>query len=221
MIALLLGAGLSLLLIWIAMHDPELTDPSIAMALESQLHVDNFKTAHIRHQMGLVVAHRTSIEGLSIRGGRNRQSVIAGTLTTIDNWIGVIRQLALMLEPIEVKSASLSAQALDLRQRIEELEGRARNASSVTTQTQLRETLASRKAQLRAIEQLESVTERGLLRLEHAVSALGTMDAKLTIASASAQDEFVIAGIKDDIKREIGEIDLVIAAVQRVYTIAH
>ena len=125
-----------------------------------------------------------------------------------------------MLEPIEEKSVALSTQAFELRKRVDELEVRTRGALIQTMRAQLLETLAGRKQQLRAIEEFESVAERGLLRLEQAVSALGTMDAKLAIAVASAQDDFVVTNIRDGIRREIDEIDLVIAAIKRVYAAA-
>ena len=69
-----------------------------------------------------------------------------------------------------------------------------------------------------AIEELESLVERGLLRLERAVAALGTMQAQLSLLAARGEQEANAAKLAHDISVEIQEIDAVLLALDRVHS---
>ena len=101
------------------------------------------------------------------------------------------------------------------------LQRKALNGASFKTKDQLRETMAGRRHQLRTIEELEILTERGLLRLEHAAAALGTIHAQLAMFTARGEEQGDAVTLAQDINAEIREIDAVLAALDRVYASSH
>jgi hypothetical protein len=107
---------------------------------------------------------------------------------------------------------------LHLLARITQLEHRVGETTDPRIKVQLRETIAGRRHQQRAIEELESLVERGLLRLEHAVAALGTMNAQLSMLAVRGEQEGEAAKLAHDISVEIQEIDAILVALDRVYS---
>ena len=103
-----------------------------------------------------------------------------------------------------------------LLQRLNALAERIDTVSDKRTTYQLRETMAGRRQQLRAIEELESLFERGLLRLEHAVAALGTVHARLATLVMRGEEQGDTAALTHDINGEIQEIELFLTALDRV-----
>ena len=67
------------------------------------------------------------------------------------------------------------------------------------------------------IEELENLMERGDLRLEHAVGALGTIYTQVTIFAARGMDEVDAARLAREISDEIDQVDAVLAAMDRIY----
>ena len=133
----------------------------------------------------------------------------------IDRWVWRLGELARRIDAFEADAGAQATLAFELRQRIGELEARAGETPDQRLVAQLRETIAGRRHQLRMAEELDSLTERGGLRLEQAVSALGTIASQLAMVASRGDDLSETSAIAGDIGEEITQIDFLLAAFDR------
>ena len=216
--AAVLGLSSTIALVLVAMNDPQVIEQAVRQDLSDKMRVDDLRNAEVRRLALQVIAHRARMARRWSRGTLSGDSTLEG-VRAIDRWISGIGRLVQIIDPAMGEAQGQSVQKLHLIDRIAELEARIASASSRMTSDQLRETIAARRMQMRAIEELENQMERGLLRLEHAVSALGAIDAKLAMVAACDAGQMQEKLSAPDINSEIVEIDAVIAAMQRVYSV--
>lgn len=215
--ASVLGVSAAIALVAVAMSDPEVIEQAVKQDLSDKMRVDELRNTEVRRLAQQVIAHRARMARLWSRAQRENGNTVQA-MRAIDRWVSSIGGLVQIIDPAMGESQSHSIQKMHIMERIAELEERITTASSRMTSDQLRETIAARRMQMRAIEELENQMERGLLRLEHAVSALGAMDAKLAMLAASDAEQVQEGTPETEINSEIAEIDAVIAAMQRVYS---
>jgi hypothetical protein len=212
------GLGAASILIETSMADPESITESIALTLEDYFQVDNITDAGIRNQFSQAVSHRARLQEVFHRSSGGMRAEVLKALAAVDEWLTGMGHLAQLLVPYQSEVRRQSETKLHLLDRITQLEYRVGEATDPRIKAQLRETIAGRRHQQRAIEELESLVERGLLRLERAVAALGTMNAQLSMLAARGEQEANAAKLAHDINAEIQEIDAVLLALDRVHT---
>jgi hypothetical protein len=213
---LLLGMGAVSVLIATGMSDPESVAQSITFVLDDYFHVESINDASIRSQLSQAAAYRARLQEVLHRCGGEMRGEVSNSLASVDDWLTGMGHLAHLLVPYRSEARRQSETKLHLRDRIAELEHRIGEATDARIKAQLRETIAGRRHQQRAIEELENLVERGLLRLERAVSALGTMNAQLSVLAARGDQEVSAARLTHDVNAEIGEIDAILHALDRV-----
>ncbi len=206
------------ILIAISMADPESVTESIASALEDYFQVESITDAGIRNQFSQAVYHRARLQEVFHRSSGGMRGEVLKALAAVDEWLTGMGQLAQLLVPYQAEVRRQSEMKLHLLGRITQLEYRVGEATDLRIKVQLRETIAGRRHQQRAIEELENVVEQGLLRLERAVAALGTMNAQLSMLTARGEQETNAAKLARDINAEIEEIDAVLLALDRVHS---
>jgi hypothetical protein len=216
--ALFLGFAAATVLSITDMRDPESIAESITLTLEDYFDVQSIVDKNIQTQIVQAVAHRVRLQEVFHHSNREKRQQISDALAAVDDWLSGMGNLAQLLEPFQAEAQRQSETKLHLHERICDLEGRLGETSDRRIKNQLRETIAGRKHQQRAIEELESLVERGLLRLEHAVAALGTINAQLAMFAARGEQDGEAAKLAHDINAEIQEIDAVLVALDRVYS---
>jgi hypothetical protein len=142
---------------------------------------------------------------------------MSGTVAQVDRWLDGICRLARRLDGFREEVSFQAADKSHLAIRIADLEGRAADAADGKVKRQLQQTAAGLRRQLRTIEELEGLIERGGLRLEHAVGALGTIYTQITILAARGMEADDAARLAGEISEEVGQVDAVLAAMDRVY----
>jgi hypothetical protein len=213
---LLFGMGAVSVLVAAGMSDPESVAQSITLALEDYFDVESIADASIRGQLGQAAAYRARLQEVFHRCSGDMRGEVMKSLASVDDWLTGMGHLAQLLVPYRSESKRQSETKLHLRDRIAELEHRVGEATDARIKAQLRETIAGRRHQQRAIEELENLVERGLLRLERAVAALGTMNAQLSVLAARGDQEVNAARLAHDINFEIEEIAAILHALDRV-----
>jgi hypothetical protein len=198
--------------------DPESIAESIILTLDDYFQVERIADKMIQAQIAQAIAHRARLQEVFHRSNQAKRHQISDALTAVDDWLSGMGSLAQLLEPFHAEAQRQSETKLHLQERIRNLEARHGETSDRRIKDQLRETIAGRLHQQRAIEELESLVERGLLRLEHAVAALGTINAQLATFTARGEQEGEAAKLAHDINAEIQEVDAVLVALDRVYS---
>jgi hypothetical protein len=212
------GLGAASILIAISMADSEFVTESTTVTLEDYFQVDDITDPGIRNQFSQAVSHRARLQEVFHRSSGGIRSEVLKALAAVDEWLTGMCQLAQLLVPYQSEVRRQSETKLHLLNRINQLESRASEAADPRIKAQLRETIAGRRHQQRAIEELESLVEEGILRLERAVAALGTMNAQLSMLVARGEQEANAAKLAHDINAEIQEIDAVLVALDRVHS---
>jgi hypothetical protein len=185
--------------------------------LEDDLHVGELRDEDLARQIRLAVGYRTALETTLRTGGRDNPPYIADTLVRLDDWLSGLGRLARRVDHFRTETAFQAGQIFDLRQRIADLDARVAEAIDMKLIGQLRETIAGRRHQLRLAEELDRLTERGLLSIEHAVASVGTVCAQLALVSTSEHGLSDGADLSRDIGTEIEQVDSVLAAFERVH----
>lgn len=216
--AMFLGLGAASMLVVVGMSDPESITESITLALEDYFQVEKITDAGIRSQITQAVAHRARLQEVLHRSRDGLRGEVLNALSAVDEWLTGMGHLAQLLVPYQSEARRQSETKLHLLDRVAQLECRVGEATDPRIKAQLRETIAGRRHQQRAIEELESLVERGLLRLERAVAALGTMHAQLSMLAARDEQEANGAKLAHDISTEIQEIDAILLALDRVHS---
>ena len=212
------GLGATSILIAINLADPESVTESIILALDNYFQVQNITDPGIRNQFSQAVSHRARLQEVFHHSSGGTRGEVLKALVAVDDWLTGMGHLAQLLVPYQSEVRRQSETKLHLNDRITQLECRVGEAADPRVKAQLRETIAGRRHQQRAIEELESLVERGLLRLERAVAALGTMNAQLSMLAARGEHEANAAKLAQDINAEIHEIDAVLLALDRVHS---
>ena len=217
-VVVFVGLGAASLLIATGMTDPESVAESITLTLEDYFHIESIADLNIRAQISQAVAHRAGLQEVFHRSNHGMRNKVLEALAAVDEWLTGMGSLARLLVPFQSEVHRQSEAKLHLAARITQLEHRVGEATDPRIKIQLRETIAGRRHQQRAIEELESLVERGLLRLEHAVAALGTINAQLSMLAVRGEQEGEATKLAHDISIEIQEIDAVLMALDRVHS---
>ena len=217
-VVVFVGLGAASLLIATGMTDPESVAESITLTLEDYFHIESIADVNIRAQISQAVAHRAGLQEVFHRSNHGMRNKVLEALAAVDEWLTGMGSLARLLVPFQSEVHRQSEAKLHLAARITQLEHRVGEATDPRIKIQLRETIAGRRHQQRAIEELESLVERGLLRLEHAVAALGTINAQLSMLAVRGEQEGEATKLAHDISIEIQEIDAVLMALDRVHS---
>ena len=215
---LAVGLSASSLLIAIGLTDKEAITGSVRLTLEEHFRVDSIADENIRAQVIQAVAHRVRLQEVFQLGGTKMRGHLLDSLVAVDDWLTGMGSLARVLVPFQSEAQRQSESKMHLQARIAELECRIGETTDRRIKEQLRETIAGRRQQQRAIVELENLVERGLLRLEHAVAALGTINAQLAIFSVRGEQDGEAAKLAQDITSEIREIDAILIAIDRVHS---
>lgn len=217
-VVLLAGLGATTMLIATGLTDPDSITDSITLTLEDYFHVECIADVNIRAQIIQAVAHRAGLQKVLHRSKHGMRNQVLEALAAVDEWLTGMGNLAQLLVPYQSEAQHQSETKLHLMARITQLEQRVGEATDSRIKAQLRETIAGRRHQQRAIEELESLVERGLLRLERAVAALGTINAQLSMLVVRGEQEADAAKLAQEINVEIQEIDAILAALDRVHS---
>lgn len=217
-VVIFVGLGATSMLIATGMTDPESIVDSITLTLEDHFQVESITDVNIQAQVIQAVAHRARLQEMFYRSSHGMRGQVQGALAAVDEWLTGMGSLAQLLVPFQLEVRRQSEAKLHLLSRINQLEHRVGETTDQRIKVQLRETIAGRRHQQRAIEELESLVERGLLRLEHAVAALGTMNAQLSILAVRGEQEGEAAKLAQDINVEIQEINTILVALDRVHS---
>lgn len=217
-VVVFVGLGATSMLIATGMTDPESIADSITLTLNDYFQVESISDVNIRAQINQAVVHRARLQEVFHRSSHGMRGEVLNALAAVDEWLIGMGSLAQLLGPFQSEAQRQSETRLQLLARISQLEYRVGETTDPRIKIQLRETIAGRRHQQRAIDELESLVERGILRLEHAVAALGTVNAQLSILAVRGGQEGEAAKLAHDIDVEIQEIDAVLHALDRVHS---
>jgi hypothetical protein len=214
-LAALLGCIASGVLISAALNDPDHVERVIRNFLEESMKVDQLSAPEVKDMVLQLVHHRARMERHRV-GRAEKRAAVDRLLRSSDRWIESLRTLIGLVEPLQREWSRSTERRNRLETRIMELETRILQVTGIETDRQLRETMASRRLELSALEGLEALVDRALLHLEHAASTFGALDAKIAMLDLQGEGQRDSGFLTQQIESEIADVDDVIRAMQRL-----
>lgn len=196
-------------------RDPDEKRRLAQEALEDRLGLAGIRDAEALRMLHAAIAYRLDIARCESGAAMLAGGTLVETLARVGQWLDGIARLAHHVDESRAAIARQTASIADLRQRIDGLEARAAGSSEARLASQLRETIAGRRHQLRMAEEQSNLDERAVLRLEQAVAALGSVATQLAIAAGKDRELASVDTINLGIDSEIEAIDQLLAAYDR------
>ena len=106
--------------------------------------------------------------------------------TEVSTWVKAIEDLAKRVGDFQ-QNTLIHQDLQSVPQAIEKLEARLANESNEATRRELERTLASRKNQLAALEQLQNTISQAEIKIENTLSALGTIYSQVLTTQSTNQ----------------------------------
>ena len=138
------------------------------------------------------------------------------TVNEIDDWIANLFTLAQRLDTFE-SDRTIQSDLKTVPIAIQKDELRLRNTIDPSLKKQIEETLASRRAHLASLQNLQSTLERGKLQMDQTLSSMGTVYSQLLLMDAKDIDSGRYQRLRDDIAEEVKGLHEVVDAMDEVY----
>jgi len=215
---LLFGLSAEGALVYASATDPESNRRVVAELLHNHYGSQRLRDDAVRQHVVRAFDYRARIEAVLLgRSGSPARSALDQTVLQIDGWLSNICRLAERLDLFLGEAVFQRADKLQVQERVEELREKAETNTDEKVQRKIRETLASRKHQLRTIEELEHTIERGQLQLEHAVAALGAICTQTVLLCAQGVEVGAAHLLSQEISEEAQQVDAILSAMERAY----
>lgn len=183
--------------------------------LDAETDIAAIHDPEIARMVSTAIEYRLDIARFEANAATAADGHVADTVGRVTHWLGGIARLAHHVDEFRIGARQHATQIADLRQRIDGLEERAHDSTDRSLIQQLRETIAGRRHQLRLAEEEASLNERAALRLEQAVTALGTMSLQLAMVVRKNEEFSNLDTVRSDINAEIAAVDQLLLAYDR------
>jgi hypothetical protein len=138
------------------------------------------------------------------------------TAAEIDNWIGGLWEVARRVDTFET-DRTIQQDLQSVPTMVRNLETRAKNEPHADVRQQIEETLATRRAQLESLQNLQQANERGKLQIDQTLSSMGTVYSQLLLMDAKDIDSGKYQRLQDDIAEEVKGLREIAEAMDEVY----
>ncbi len=162
-----------------AAHRPDVQDADLAptaVPAQSRLRGDVAKARLYRRQIQELLADAPAA------GGESRRQALA---RQVDEWVQSIEALARRVEEIQ-QNPLIQQDTADVPRSIEALKTRLSEETNPDLRRELERTLTSRQTQLDALTQLQQTVAQAEMKIESALSALGTIYSQLLTGQSTA-----------------------------------
>lgn len=151
-----------------------------------------------------------------LEGTEEVQDLAADTLPALDSWIESIARLARRLSELRRESQFQAALSAHTKDRLGRVETRRKLAKDPALQQQIEETTQAMASQITAAERFLSFYDNGLLQLEHAVAAIGTVSSQLTLVINHGEDIGGADALCHQIGKEVETLEGLLSALDRI-----
>jgi hypothetical protein len=172
----------------------------------------------LRHTLDKAIEYYQRIQSaLNKRGQSPLKVQLQETLGQVRDWLRTLYQLTERLDHWQRERPLLEQDRQQGERRIKELGEQLRKEDNPQVQRQLKETLGALGEQLRAIQSLEDTMEQAQLKLEHSLSALGTLYSQTLLIDAKEGSGGRVAELREEIGNEKAVLEAILGAMDAVY----
>jgi hypothetical protein len=172
----------------------------------------------LRHQMAKAIDYYQRIQGALDKRGQSPLKVqLQETLGQVRDWLKTLYQLAERLDHWQRERPVLEQDRQQGERRIKELGRQLRDEDNPEVRRQLEDTLGALGEQLRTIQTLEDTMQKAQLKLEHSLSALGTLYSQTLLIDAKEGSGGRVAELREEIGNEKAVLEAILGAMDAVY----
>ncbi len=204
-------------IIYTSLTDPEFGRRVVADMLQQEFDLEDLQDERYRGYLGKALEYRQRIQETI---ARRRRGVLRDhfqeTARQIDEWIQGIQEIARRLD--QYGQNDLIQQ--DMRAvpvRVQNLKKDLEREDDPRVQAQLEETLRATEVQWANLQQLENDMQRGELRLQHTLTAMGTIYSQLLRVSAKDVDSGRASRLREEVAEEVQGLQDVLDSMDEVY----
>ena len=214
----LIGGGLAWGgLVWSILKDEKVAAQVAADLLKQKYEPTSIKSSDMRDKLIKAFDYRAQIAAAI---ASKRQGVLRDhleqTAREVDDWIGSLWEVARRVDAFE-GSRTLQQDLQSVPVAIRNYETRLKTEASPEVRQQLEETLASRRSQWAALQNLQNTIERGRLQMDQTISSMGTIYSQILLMDAKDIDSGRYQRLRDDIAEEVKSLHDVASAMDEVY----
>jgi len=200
-----------------------LTDPETSRSVIEQIRHDDFQPKRLRskvlqQKVNKAVDYHRRIE-VSIQKAHSsaiKQNLIE-TSQQMGEWLKSIYALSQRLDNYETEQTILQRDKTQVSERIYELRRQQTSERDDAVKQQIQETIAGMRRQLEMIERLENTMSQANLRMEHTLSALGTLYSQTMLIKAKDINAGHAKRLREEISEEMDTLNDILSAMDEVY----
>jgi hypothetical protein len=141
---------------------------------------------------------------------------LAQTAAEMDEWIANLFNVAQRLDTFE-SDRTIQQDLKAVPVSIQNYEARLKSTTDPDLRKQIDETLASRRSQWTALQNLQNTIERAKLQMDSTLSAMGTVYSQLLLLNVKDVDSGRAQRLRDDIAEQVKGLHEVVEAMDEVY----
>jgi hypothetical protein len=197
-------------------------DPAVQARVVREIFREKFSpkeiaTPEYRQQVVKAIEYREQMETLLQRTRDGALRVhLQSSVNDLSNWISSMFNLARRLDHYQ-NSGMLHQDLQSVPKSIEDLEKRLKRERDPQVRTQIKQTIAHKRAQLQQLDRLDNTMERAELQLDDALSAMGTIYAQMQLIGAKDIDSTRAQRLRDNIADQVNSLDDILETMDEMY----
>jgi len=200
-----------------------LTDPDTSRSVIEQIRRDDCRPKRLRskvlqQKVDKAIDYHRRIE-ISIQKTHSSaiQQNLIETSQQMGEWLKSIYALSQRLDNYESEQIVLQRDKTQVSERIYELRKQQTSERDDAVKQQIQETIAGMRRQLEMIERLENTMSQANLKMEHTLSALGTLYSQTMLIKAKDINADHAKRLREEISEEMETLNDILSAMDEVY----
>jgi len=214
---LILGVVGEAFIVYTSIRDEVTAKEVVADMFRERFNPEELHSAKYRGRLEQALNYRHRIEEIARRQEEGiLHDYLENSLLALTDWIANIFRLAKRLEAYEgdeVLQRDLKALPKD----IQNAEARLRLENNESVRQEIRQVIASKKAQVQNLGQLQDVMEKAEMQLENSLTALGTVYSQFLLLDAQKIDDARARGLAQDIRGQVDALQNIVTTMDEVY----
>ena len=215
---LLAGAVAETVIVWASLSDEATAARVVADMFRRRFDPRILRRAKLRDRVEKALEYRVRIEKVV---QRTQKGVLREHLTEaarqITTWVEQVYALAQRLDAYE-SDPVLKQDLRSVPLAIKNFQARLELEDDESVRAQLRETIASKKAQWANLQRLQNAMEKAEYQLENTLAAMGTVYAQLQLMGAKDVDSGRAQRLREDIAEQVAALQDVLETMDEVYS---
>jgi len=188
-----------------------------SQVFREQFNLSALSDSHLKMMVAQAIAYRERIDGAM---GKTADSALRLRLQDVadqvQEWVSRIYALARRLDAYR-SDTFLANDRKAAEQSIRQLRERLARETDPAIQSEIRDTIARRQAQVASLDKLADTMDRAELQIENTLTALGTVYSQMLLIDARDVNSARTQRLRDSIVDQVNSLQDVLASIEEVY----